>query len=339
MSWYDTEGFDEARVLWSRVTFYRNLSKLPFSSSGDRKTVSRISGETEALLLKNGFHKAEDDGIRMLSYAEKQYCSSGFTDAFEDGALFLNEPCSLSVSVGGRDMFCIQSVLSGKAVREAHRIASHAEELLDKNFDLAYSKKYGYLSATLSHSGHGMSMGCALFLPALSQNDMIGSEKELLSRMGFELYPWFTYKDNPGDILLLLYTPSVSVTEHEAIGAFESCVDRIISIEEEYEKLISADNIGVIRDRARRAFGVMEYALSVGAEEFLSLISSLRLCLLLEGDELYGISFSDLNGLLCGGMSASIVCDAADAPRNAEECDALRAAFLHSFLSERKKSV
>lgn len=344
MSWFNTSGHEDIHTLWSRFRFYRNISGMSFYDRADPKKLSSVMSDTDKTLEKNGFHKnTSADRISMLSYSEKQYTEESFIDSVLPHALYFNEPCSLSISVGGRDFFCIQSVLCGLCADECYNIASEAELLLDSEFDLAYSEKFGYLSPIPAHTGQGIEISAALFLPALAKKNKIEGLKNILCRSSIELYPMVTYESNPGDLYILNYIPKSGMGEETSVTYFHNIAEYIISYEKEYEHSVYGDNITELSDPARRAFGTMEYAGKIDEFEFLCLFSDLRLCLATganKDDKILGkMSVRDLNGILAQSLSASLIANAGVKPLNIGECNSLRANILKDFAVSLKESV
>ena len=299
MAWYNTEINTDPNILWSRVRFFRNIEGGKFDLSLDRKKLQGIILKASELLQNNGFHLAEESGeSAYISYAELGYADYGFITSDADRVLYMNEPCSLCVTVGGRDMFCIQSLLCGMAIEEAFCSAQEAELLIDGAFDFAYSDSIGYISPEISHTGHGVEMSLSLYLPALSGLDVIKKLTKKANLCDINIYPMTTYEKNPGSIYVLDYIPHSYVNLIDAQKKLIDFANYIISIEKEYEYNVFGDNNAVL-NKAWRAFGIMEYCSCCSQEELYKLISHIRLCHCLEcnGDLPYSVTLGNLNKL------------------------------------------
>ncbi len=344
MSWYDTHGNEENYVLWSKIRFYRNIKGLCFFKHSDVEAVGEYFERTEKLLQKNGFHEYENtvDKASLLSLAEKQYADPGFIESeSSQKSLFFNEPCSLSVSVGGVDFFCIQSLLSGLSVDECYKIASRAEELIDEEFELAYSEKYGYLSPLFSHSGAGFDISAAVFLPAASRMGKISEISSLLFDSGISLYPLFSGMGKGADVYMLSLSPSKERSEREEVLRFSRSVENILSLEKEYGGIICGNNTVGMADISSRAEGIMEYAHSIGTEEFLTLISDIRFGLCLGVSDRLSGAFSSvkLNSLLCECLPVTLSLSMQEYPKSRRDIDIYRAEQLRNFIISAKESV
>ncbi len=338
MSWYNTSGNDSVNVLWSRVRIFRNIEKEKFNVSENRKAPSDLVKDAKRVLDANGFHSSEalsDEAI--LSYAEQGYIDNGFIRATGERALMFNEPCSLSISIGGFDAFCIQSLLCGNAIDEAYKISREAEGLLDNHFDFAYSPERGYLSPFPIHCGHGVEFSVALYLPGISGVDEIKKVKRRADAHSIKIYPMYTYSQNAGNYYIVDYFPSPSISIHNAREKFAHFIKYLISLEKEYESNIFGNNNAVV-NKAWRSVGIMEYCSECGEEEMLSLLSDIRLAMSVgcAGALPLPMDITVVNTLYMELMNTYIYAAEIDKPKSPEMCDKIRAQRLNSFIKKRK---
>ena len=338
MSWYNTDGLNSVNVLWSRVRIFRNVERQKFTVSDDKNNISGIIFDSKRLLDANGFHLSDTlNDENVLSYAEQGYIDNGFMRSSTDKLLMFNEPCSLSISVGGFDTFCIQSLLCGDAMDEAYKISSEAEILLDNHFDFAYSPKRGYLSPFPLHCGHGVEFSTAVYLPGISGVGEIKKLKRRADSHGIKIYPMYTYSKNVGNYFIVDYIPSPSISIRSAKEKIIHFIKYLISLEMEYESNIFGNNNAVI-NKAWRSIGIMEYCSTCGEEEMLSLISDLRLAISVgcDGELPFSFDVKTVNTLYMELMNTYIYAGEIDKPESVEDCDKIRAQKLNSFIKKRK---
>lgn len=338
MCWFKSDGKDSVNVLWSRVRIFRSIENQKFNVSEERRGISDVVSESKRILEINGFHCGEAlSDENMLSYAEQGYIDNGFVRATNDKLLMFNEPCSLSISVGGFDTFCIQSLLCGNAIEEAYKISSEAEGLLDSHFDFAYSQSRGYLSPFPLHCGHGVEFSVALYLPGISGVGEIKKIKRRADGYSIKIYPMYTYSRNAGNYFIVDYIPSPSLSIQSAREKIIHFVKYLISLEKEYESNIFGNNNAVI-NKAWRSIGIMEYCGDCGEEEMLSLLSDIRLAISIGcGNSLpFLFDVRTINTLYMELMNTYIYASEIEKPQSIEMCDKIRAHKLNSFIKKRR---
>lgn len=331
MAWYDIDGKLSEHILFSKFTYTRNLSDTLFFQGLDKKKMTEIITRTDAILKKNGFH-AKDSGQRsVMAYYEKQFLDYDVCIADGERAIYFNEPCNLSLSVGGSNLFNIYSILPGAAVSEAHRIASSAESLLDSELDFAYNESIGYLSPTPHLCGSGARISSALYLPLLTKSCRIPSLMASLYSFGATMHPLFSHSSF-GDIYILSYTIPKDMDEDSAISLFEGLVSNIIELETQQEGELSEDELESISDNSHRALGVLEYATRLSEEETISLLSSIRLSLCVGSELSRDVRPSSLCGIMCQSLSSVIVADSRKKITSDSELMTERAATVKRLL-------
>ena len=309
MSWFTTEGKHPHHVIFSKTTFVRNLSGMPFTKKMGDKSIDSFFKKADALLSKNGFRSdilSESDPIYPLSLAEKGFIDNGMLTSSPRRAVYFNEPCSLSVSLGGRDLISISSLVSGLAMTETRNIAISAEELLDREFEFAYNEQTGYLSATPSLCGSGAVFSALLFLPALTSQCEIADLRRRCAELGASLEPAFIHRG--GNLYFISHTPSHLCNETHAAEGFSALIEAIIDRETTLEGIIAEGNGRIIVDRAWRAYGQMLYARLLDESDLLTLSSALRFSLAAtEGKaKLPPVTVKELNLMLGECLNASI---------------------------------
>ena len=336
MSWFNTDGKMSENILFSKFTYTRNLSGLLFSGN-QPKQISDVIVRAESLLKKNGFHtcKIEKSAKNTaMSYCEKQNAEQDFCSFPYDKAIFFNEPCSLSISVGGSNLINIYAILPGASVRDAYKISSSAEELLDSEFDFAYDESIGYLSPVPAMCGSGIRISCAMYLPLLSRAGKIPSICHSLSALGISLYPLFS-QDTAEDIFIMTYSPPPSTGEGKSVEMFEKLMLDVVSLEKEELKALGTDKTFNIAERGSRALGALAYSNSLTEAELISLISEIRLCLSAgcDGKFIKSISPSSLNSIMFECLSFSILASSRERITHRAELDCVRAAQVRILIN------
>ncbi len=336
MSWFTNEGKRPKHVIFSKAGYVRSIFGLPFTKRLGEKNTASLYKKIDSILTQNGFRKETlPDGysLHALSLAEKGFIDRDLLSATGQRTVYFNEPCSLSVAIGGKDIISIRSLISGLAVSDARNIASGAEELLDRELEFAYYDHLGYVSAIPSLCGSGAVFSSLIYLPALHSCGEIDSIRLLCAESGSRLEPAFTYPDNCGDLYTLSYSPSYLCDEVAAAEGFSSLTESIVERESELERMIFSDSGKIIIDKAWRAYGQMLYARRLSEHDMLSLFSSIRfaLCASDADAKLPPISTKDMNLLLGEGLNASCAFNRQSCASE-EDCQEARAEFVSKLL-------
>lgn len=340
MSWFNTVGPCSEYVLLSKVKYIRNVSNMPFYKLAEPQRADEIFKLIDKTLVGNGFKGEKIAGglnAQVLSLAEKHLTDPDFAVSELERYIYLNEPCNLSVSVGGKELITVQSVMAGRAVSEARNTASVAEELLDRELEFAYNENIGYLSADPRRCGSGIELSAVMYLPSLrlDGNFRTGINTDI-SEICIE--PLFKYADNAGDLYLLTYSPKYLSDEGASTEYFSRTVDKIASDERERERMIFPNTDNDICNTAFRALGILLHARRLGECEMLSLLSDIRLCRALYGkDGIDGLpDIAELNFMVAEGLNSSIFLSSGQSCTSAEECDEKRAQFTSRYISRRE---
>ena len=335
MSWFITEGQNPQITIWSTTEYIRNLASMPFRRA-DSESEHMLFAKADSILTKNGFRKQElPDGLssEIMSLEEKQLINHSFAMITKRRALYLNEPCNLSISLGDTNFLVIRSILGGLSIEESRKIAAEAEEMLDDCFDFAYSQKFGYLSPNISSCGSGCIFSAALFLPAMTESDEINAlTEECLSR-GISLSPMFLHNDC-SKIYKLSYKPSHTKNETQEAEFFKSALQKIATYESKMINIIFSEKRKLIEDGAWRAFGNLSFARLLSESELLIAVSDIRLALMLCENGLPPIGIPTLNKLLSQCLNASVSASTDPPCDSLENCNFARAEIARKIISD-----
>ena len=340
MSWYNTEGQLYDFVLFSKVRYIRNIAKQSFYPTLDAKRGADAMARLDSILSKNGFRcerPLPGVTLQMLSLAEKQFIERELVYSDKPRALYLNEPCNLSVALGGENLISISSVVSGAGIGEALNMAMGAEELIDREIPFAYKEGVGYLSPDPSECGSGVIFSSALYLPSLCREERYGELSLSLSRAGMTLYPMFSRED-ASDVYILSYSPDHLACEESAARYFADTVTFIVDDEKARLGIILKNCDKTIFEEARRALGLLLYCESLSEREMLRLISRIRLAHCSSPTSSAALpDILTLNYLFAEGLSASIALSAKEKCASYEELERARASFVSDYIEHKNE--
>ncbi len=333
MAWYNTPGYENDTVIFSRVTLSRNLEKYPFTPRISPKQAAEIIASVGGMLESNGFtmiNFSEISPTAAASYAEKFYATKEFAAVSLPHALLLNEPCNLSVMLGGRDHIQICCTLPGLSLQDAAANAFKMDDLIDDKDAYAFDQSLGYLCCDPLECGTAMRAYALLFLPALTLHAQIEPLSIKLSGLGISLRPMMSGTQGQNCLYMLSCRSSLRTGEQEMLERMEDTTRQILDSERKLCARAKEERAAYLTDRAYRARAILGSAHLLGADEFLNLSADVRLGISL--GILQDIEPDLLNTLLVEIMPCTMTLSAEQPLRTAQDRDLFRAALVKQRL-------
>ncbi len=335
MAWYQVPGHEQDTVISTRVRFARNLSEYPFPSrlnaAGAKEIISKVGGVLEA----NGFVKTDFSDIsRTMAYSlmEKHYVSPEFIRESLPHALYLNEPCNLSVMLCEEDHIRLQCILPGFSLKDAYQGACKVEQLLDDRFDLAFDDKLGYLTHCPTNLGTAMRASVMLFLPATTRAGRMEALSARLNQLGLTVRGLYGEGSGADGYLYQISNQvTLGLSEEDTLEKLEDVIRQIIDGERKLRTAVSGEELDRLTDRVMRAEGILRTAHTLTSDEFIKFSSEVRLGVAM--GIINDIKVETLTSLLIEVMPATLTLTAEPAPKSELERDKARAAYVKEKLS------
>ena len=273
--------FYKGNIVMSRVRLARNLKGYPFKIS-DVMTAKDIVKKVNRALVKadtfNLYYMSNLSEIKLEAMKERHLISQNLIDNRECGAALINQDESVSVMVNEEDVIRQQCFMRGLRLMEAYKRLDKVDNELEKNLDLAFDEKLGYLTACPTNLGTGLRASAMLFLPALTESGKIGALVKEVSKLGLTVRGQYGEgSDAEGYMYQISNEVTLGVSELEIIREVEQTVEDICRAErEEMERLYSKNQLKTM-DKARKSFGVLTNALFLSYGEFLSHVAQIKL--------------------------------------------------------------
>ncbi len=284
--WLDATAPDGDVVISSRVRLARNLSGFPFprrASDPQRHEVIeavRRADWPEALapgLIWVGLRDSSAHERDLL--VERHLISRQLAQSESPSAVAVSTDESLSVMVNEEDHLRIQVLLPGFRLSEAFGRVLDLESHLQDSLDLAFSPRWGFLTACPTNVGCGIRISVMLHLPALR----ITNEIERVRRAAKDLHLavrgfYGEGSESAGDFYQVSNQVTLGVSEEELLEEFSArIVPDVIAYEREARRLLAERSPVLLEDRIHRALGILRSARMLGLEESMKLLSRLRM--------------------------------------------------------------
>ena len=271
----------------SRIRLARNMGNIPFPTRMEpgqgEMVIDRVwesiakSSETMAnnmVLMKMGRLNTIDRQILV----EKHLISPELGEGKKESAVILSRDEKISIMINEEDHLRIQCIYPGMQLEAAWKLCSKLDVLFEENMEFAFDKKLGYLSCCPTNIGTGIRASVMLHLPALNMTGYIRSVLEACGKLGIAVRGIYgEHSEASGSMFQISNQVTLGQTEEEIIASVKNVASQIIEQEKILRNEIYNQNPYHFEDRIYRAFGLLENARIMSAEESLKLLSDVRL--------------------------------------------------------------
>ncbi len=280
--WYLGTGAQNDVIISTSIHLARNIKQFPFPgrlSLRDKLKVNSVVKNAADSVKDYNFNYFEMKTLsqsEVVSLAERHLVSPEFASSSDGRALLLTEDESVSIMLNEEDHIRLQVMYAGFSLDEAYRTADIIDDMLSEQLDFTFDERLGYLTQDPTALGTGMKASVVLHLPALVASSQITKLITMVSKLGLSLRG--SYGEGAaakGDLFRLSNTITLGISEKAAIENLKSIALQIAAQERSArEEMFKAP---VTEDRIYRAYGVLKYARLIDTNEFMELMSLVRL--------------------------------------------------------------
>ncbi len=279
--WYIEKGDQGDIVLSTRIRFARNLDAYAFPSKLDlagkkavnetvRDAVTRDNSGTFGYIEMNSLTRSQ-----AVSLAERHLISPEFTTNRDGRALLLTQDESVSIMLCEEDHIRLQVMKSGLALNEAYDIANSIDNMIDAKLHYAFDERMGYLTQCPTNLGTAMRASVMLHLPALTALGRIPGISATVSKLGLVIRGAYGEgSSSKGNIYQLSNQITLGITEQAAIANLNAITMQIITQERAAQESLLKNPVQI--DKIWRAMGILKSARLLSCDEFMELISLVR---------------------------------------------------------------
>jgi len=283
--WLKGTGPQSNIVISSRIRLARNVDKLPFSHWADEQKEKEILALIQPAIQSSNYLKNELFlKLGDLSRLDKQFLlerhliSREHAEGKDSKAVVISEKEIISIMINEEDHLRIQVLQSGFDLTEAWRLISKIDEEIQTTLNLAFSSRWGYLTACPTNVGTGMRASVMLHLPALVMTKQISRVLQALDKLSVAargLYGEGT--EALGNFFQFSNQITLGHTEEDLIDNVERVVKQIVTHETEARQVLMNQNKKRISDRIWRSYGTLKNAHIISSSETINLLSMVRL--------------------------------------------------------------
>ena len=216
------------------------------------------------------------DEVSRKSLVEKGLIDE-FTANNENTSILVNDDENICVILNSMDHFEIQVFASGMETENAFNLAKEIDEKFDKSFDIAKSKKYGYLTSSPINVGTGLNAECTVHLPGLVKTGNIRKIAHNVDSFGLNFEEVYSNRNTSvGDIYKISNKQTLGISEETIINNLKAITDKIIEQERQARKILGKNQIE-LEDMVYRDFGILSNARKIKWQEAMELMSNVKM--------------------------------------------------------------
>ena len=282
---YSPDLIINSNVITTRIRLARNLSGYPFRIR-DKALSQEIIKKIKRAIAKCGdfslYYLSDFDEISLESLKERHIISQALINNKEHGAILINESQSISLMIHEEDVIREQCFSKGLNLEGCYRKLLAVDEEIIKNLDVAFSDKYGYLTACPTNVGTGLRASVMIFLPAVTECEKLKDVTEILKSKGLTIRGVYGEGSKAeGYMYQISNEATLGLTEQEILLNVQKAVESLCELERDLMvKNFTKNDLKTI-DKIKRAYGILSNAVLLSYQDFLHHVSILRLGALL----------------------------------------------------------
>ena len=269
-------------MISSRIRLARNIKGIPFTGRmtvEQKKAVCTKVKEVASAIPGYKFDYIDMENVTAIqagSMVEEHLISVEFANNREGEGLLLDRKHNVSVMINEEDHLRIQVLGRGEKLATLYETASEIDDALDEKLHFAFSEKLGYLTHCPTNLGTGLRASVMMHLPALHESGLINKIINTVSQVGLTVRGMYGEGSEPaGCVYQVSNQITLGISEKDTIERLEDIVRQIARNEAALrEKML--ENIS-IEDRVFRSYGIAREARIMSLQEFMKLMSDIRL--------------------------------------------------------------
>lgn len=284
IKWYEKTGPEGDVVVSSRIRLARNLRSYPFPVKMNASQRAKVEQEVKDAIFESSTFSQQFRYIDMqelskteaVSLVERHLVSPEFISQNNGRALMLAQDESISIMINEEDHLRTQVMQEGLNLEAAYDTADKLDTMLNERLHFAFDENLGYLTQCPTNLGTGMRASLMLHLPALQESGTMNRIANNLTKLGLVLRG--TYGEGTesiGALYQLSNQVTLGLSEREAMANLNSIAMQLISQERNTRQAL-VKNLET-QDAICRSVGILKSALMLSNNEFMKLISNVRL--------------------------------------------------------------
>ena len=303
--WLSGEGDGEGMVVSCRARLARNLAAWPFAPKTSLDDQEKIIEQVLSTAQK--CHHMRDAAFFLMNalqtnqrqlLVERHLISPALAKSKGQRGVLFNADESLSAMINEEDHLRLQAILPGLQTHAAWQQVDALDDALNSELEWAQSERWGFLTACPTNTGTGLRISVLIHLPALVLTEDMERVVRGLARMAFAVRGFYGEGTNAvGNLFQISNQVTMGVPEEEIVEEISEVTQQIMGHEKEAQAALLADAPAQVEDKVWRAYGILRHARVLSGQEFMNLLSAVRL----------GCSLGMIDGLPLGFINQLMI--------------------------------
>lgn len=284
-AWASGEDDEGGVVLSCRVRLARTLDGVRFenkASEEDRETiiaqVLQAAKESEPLGKSSYFpmNALDDDERRLL--VERHLVSPALANGEGTRGVLFDEEEVLSVMINEEDHLRLQAILPGLNIESAWQKVDALDDEFAGSLDYACSDRWGFHTSCPTNAGTGLRASVLMHLPALVLAEDMDRVVRGLGQMSFAVRGVYGEGTNAlGNLFQISNQATMGRGEAEIVADLQRLARQLVGYEREAQQTLLSEARHQVRDKVWRAYGLLSHSHILSSQEFMNLLSAVRL--------------------------------------------------------------
>ena len=342
-SWLSGEGDEDGMVVSCRARLARNLAAWPFASKIALEDQEKIIEQVLSAAQK--CHPMRDAAFFQMNALQANQCqllverhliSPALAKSKGQRGVLFNADESLSAMINEEDHLRLQAILPGLQTHAAWQRVDALDDALRSELEWAQSERWGFLTACPTNTGTGLRISVLIHLPALVLTEDIERVMRGLTQMTFAVRGFYGEGTNAvGNLYQVSNQVTMGMPEEEIVEKLSEVTQQIMGHEKEAQVALLADASAKVEDKVWRAYGILQHARVLNGQDFMNLLSAVRLGCSLGMIDSLPLSF--INQLMIITQPSHLQAESR-ADLSPADCDVLRAELVRRHWAEQGRS-
>ncbi len=283
--WQSGAGDEDGIVVSCRARLARNLAGFPFETkitdAGRDGVIEKVLAAAKNCPQMDGstfYDMSALDGNERRVLVERHLISPALAGGKGQRGVLFNTEESLSVMMNEEDHLRLQAIFPGLDATGAWSAANTLDDELCRVLEYVYSPELGFLTACPTNTGTGLRMSVLVHLPGLVLTEDMEKVVQGLNQLSFAVRGVYGEGSNPaGNLFQLSNQSTLGPGEGKIVEVLLRLAGQVVEFERNAQKTLLHEARSRIEDKVWRAYGLLSQARVLSSQEFMNLLSAVRL--------------------------------------------------------------